>query len=146
MTKHKSQDQSTKKPDPPADMIPGGRGGYIKPPWTSETAPRNHTAGAVFSLMARVRKATRDGEDIIPVLKDALKHKNYAIKLKACEILLERGWGKAMQPVLVDAGSGVLDLTKLTNEELDALSKLIAKIAGNDEPKIIDVPPGEVKS
>ena len=63
----------------------------------------------------RVRDAAREyTEQAIAVLGAALGHEDARIAIKAAEVILDRGWGKAAQPIggsddLPDIGISVIE-------------------------------------
>lgn len=100
--------------------------------------PHGLAGGPVAALMRDVRNATDNGEKVIQVLMAGLANSNWNVKLKAAEMLLERGWGKAPQPLAITGEkSGTVDLSKLSDEELKVLGLLIAKTT-SQEPDIKD--------
>jgi hypothetical protein len=43
---------------------------------------------------------------------------NPTVALAACKEILDRGFGKAAQPVRAERGSGAYDMSRLTDEQL----------------------------
>lgn len=90
-------------------------------------APSGNPGGRPKGLARRVQEATEHGKTVIDVLVEILtneKAKN-ADRIKAGEILLDRGFGKALGVVLTaDAGAGLPDGL---SDAADALLERLAR-------------------
>lgn len=85
-------------------VIPAHGHGIIKP-WPKGFSGNPSGENAVSVLMREVREATDNGAKLIAVLVEAAfdDKRVLSARLRAIEILFERGWGKAIQPILLDA-------------------------------------------
>ena len=68
----------------------------------------------------RVRDAARQyTERAIQVLGEALLHDDTRIAIKAAEVLLDRGWGKAAQPISGDPDGAPIVLEQIVRTIVD---------------------------
>lgn len=84
------------------------------------------------SLQAEARRYTR--EALKTCLELMRKAKNENVRLSAVQVILDRGWGKAVQALAVDAKFANKKLTELTDTELLALEERLAAM-GDDAPQ-----------
>lgn len=113
-------------------VVPGRNGGTIVAPFTSEHQPQHRGAGAVQKLMRLVRDHWDDGVALLAILDAALVDPSPVVRLKAVEMIFERGWGRPSEakdePEGAAARQQSLNLTINVNaEDLPRLERFIAK-------------------
>ena len=125
-----------------AERVPSPRVGFGNPPIHTRfgqpggNVPGRAGLGPVASLMAKVRAHYQDGDKLLPILDEALSSKKASDRLTAVQIILERGWGKAPQPIAV-AGNGegglTLNANGLNDVEFKQLGELLSKLVAKDD-------------
>lgn len=111
-----------------------------------------------FRLATFVRKSTRDGQEIARFLLEVMRGEKLSIpgrnggrpsrpnvdqRIRAAELLLDRGWGRAREIIQLegDAASSPAErmaaLRRLSDEDRAALAELLAKAL---DPPVVDVP------
>ena len=94
------------------------------------------------ALAEKVRKATRDGGSLIRLLTDIagghIQEAKVSDRLAAADILLNRGWGKAIQQVDVDVDMNITHhLDAFSVQELRDLLALQQEVQG-EEQKVLE--------
>jgi len=59
------------------------------------------------------------------------------VRLRALELLLDRGWGKPIESLNISGGVTALDpakLARLSDAELEQAAVLVAKLKADDQP------------
>ena len=125
-----------------AESLPPYRVGPGRPPLHTRfgqpagPTPGRSGYGPVAALMAKVRAHYQDGDKLLPILDEALSSKKASDRLTAVQIILERGWGKAPQPIAV-AGNGegglTLNANGLNDVEFKQLGELLSKLVAKDD-------------
>jgi len=122
-------------------------------PYRWRPGETGNRGGRLGKLAQRVRQATRDGQDLVTFLVDVMNDAGERTRdrLHAAEMLLSRGWGKAVLPVALKAlvaehHSVHVDAQILAGLEphtartfLDVLSRLI-DAQSSDSPKGLPAP------
>jgi hypothetical protein len=95
-----------------------------------------------FALAEKVRQATRDGGSLIKLLTDVasgrIKEAKVSDRLAAADMLLSRGWGKAIQQVDIDVDINVTHrMDEFTTQELRDLLALQEEIT-TERPNIVE--------
>ena len=90
------------------------------------------------ALAEKVRKATRDGGSLIRLLTDIagghLPEAKVSDRLAAADILLNRGWGKAIQQVDMDVDVNITHhLDAFTTQQLRDLLSLQQEVKGEEQ-------------
>ena len=107
----------------------------------------NGIGGPVATFMRAVRDATDDGQKILEVLMAGLAYEGWGVKLKAAEMLLERGWGKAPQLISMNNGKGpAFDWSKLSDEKLKSFMETLAEISKDPRDTTEEIKDAEIKS
>ena len=88
--------------------------------------------GRPTNLAAAIREKTNSGRDLVNVLIEiGLNERGdvrYTDQVSAIGMLLDRGWGRAVQTIAeIDATSSNLDLATLSSEELATLGTILAR-------------------
>ena len=98
------------------------------------------------ALAEKVRKATKDGNAIVKLLVELAEgglDAKISDRLAAAEMLLSRGWGKAVTQMEVTADVQVQhSLSDFNTAELRELVAMRKKLVEEDDPLVIE---GEVK-
>ena len=98
------------------------------------------------ALAEKVRKATKDGNAIVKLVVDIAEgglDAKISDRLAAAEMLLSRGWGKAVTQMEVTADVQVQhSLSDFNTAELRELVAMRKKLVEEDDPLVIE---GEVK-
>jgi len=98
------------------------------------------------ALAEKVRKATKDGNAIVKLLVEIAEgglDAKISDRLAAAEMLLSRGWGKAVTQMEVTADVQVQhSLSDFNTAELRELVAMRKKLVEEDDPLVIE---GEVK-
>lgn len=121
-----------------AEILTPRERGYsnLKPVQPGEVRNPLGAGAPAASLAAYIRRTTRDGRDLIDFLLKVISgeermYQRVADKLVAVSELLDRGWGKAPQTILMNDNGKlkpVFDLTKLTAAEFEQFKSLASKI------------------
>lgn len=123
-----------------AEKIPPSKVGFGNPPVHTRfgqpggNLPGRSGFGPVAQLMSKVREHYHDGDKLLPILDAALS--NPKERMTAVQIILERGWGKAPQPIAM-TGDGQIRLSAdgLSETEFKALGDLLSKLlSANGNP------------
>jgi hypothetical protein len=115
-------------------------------PFMWKPGETGNAGGRLSHLARRVRQATRDGRDLVAFLVKVMNNPKERTRdrLHAAELLLSRGWGKALQRLeltgqIEEHGYRVNLLAVATAAELDALEGHLAA-----EQRLLDVIAGRV--
>mgnify|MGYP001559817788 CR=1 FL=1 len=96
-----------------AEKLPEYRVGPGRPPIHTQFGAGNRAnprgIGPTGVLMLKVRQHYDDGDKLLPILDQALTSNRVSDRLTAVQIILERGWGKAPQPIAM-TGDGTIPL------------------------------------
>jgi len=116
-----------------AEKLPNNGHGTIPKgliPWKPGQSGNPSGFNVMHSMMRRVREATNNGQDLIDVLKELLADNNPVVRLKACEMLWDRGWGKPKEPKDEAGTHKTWDISKLSADKQQELINVLKVILG----------------
>ena len=110
--------------------------------------PGGRPRAAALAIAKKFRVATDDGDEVRQFVIDVMRGKLRGVddaksRRWACDVVLDRGWGKPQQFIEITNGEGApkVDYSVLTDDELAELERITAKL----ELSAAQVEPGQVE-
>lgn len=95
------------------------------------------------TLSQRIRSVTQEGGSIVEMLQEIMEKGEDRDRIKAAELMLDRGWGRAVTPVvnLNDAAASVAGRYGIDPGELAAVAQSLWNAQSGHQGELVEVFP-----